>query len=309
MRSIERRLGPSANAATSAICLSTTRVSLPYTYCITQNTSSQAFLCYTFVAVGWLVIAALYIAVHPATKPKHSPSVAEQQSQSQVQPTTTFIDNRTCAPDQQHSENTTQWYASPEWWLAILGFPTIFIIGWQAVRTADAAQAAKVSAEATQSSVTLQEVSLRQWVDIENWKACPYMPEGGDLGLHVQFDVVNPTNLPLTLNSVYVVFACHGCSDQGGKIGRKNLVPPSKSHPVVTWVKLTEEQLLKWEDLKELVFVVNGTVEFEDVLKEVRNQPFSGLIACSKKGGVRFIPPYGSGLYITDKEKKSGDPN
>jgi hypothetical protein len=163
--------------------------------------------------------------------------------------------------------------------------------------------------DAMRRSTDLQTIGLHQWVHIENWKAVPYIPEGGALSLHIQFDVVNSTALPLTLNNVSVMFACHGCSDQGGKIGRKNLVLPGKSHPVVTSVKITEEQALKWEDLKELVFIVNGSVEFEDALNEVRHQPFAGLIACSKKGGVRFIPPYGSGLYITDSEKKSGDPN
>jgi hypothetical protein len=191
---------------------------------------------------------------------------------------------------------------SPEWVLVFVGAVTAAFIGWQSYET-------RKAAKATEKSVRLQEVNLRQWVAIENWKAIPYIPEGGAWDLHVQFDVVNPTKLPLTLNSVLVTFSCHGCGDQGGKIGRKNLVPPGKGHPVVTSLKITEEQLVKWEDLEELVFIVNGSVEFEDVLKKVRNQPFSGLIACSKKGGVRYIPPYGSGVYITDIGKRRDDPS
>ncbi len=193
-----------------------------------------------------------------------------------------------------------RWYESPEWVL-VIGIITCFVIGWQSWATSRAAQAAHKSAAATEKSVTLQEIALRQWISVENWRSAgPIIPEGGVLSLHIQFDVVNPTDLPLTLNCVFIMFSAHGVPEQGGKIGRKNLIPPKKRQPVVTSVKITEEQALKWED-EELVFIINGSVEFEDVLEKVRNQPFSGLIGCSKRGRVRFIPPYGSGLYITKK--------
>jgi hypothetical protein len=35
------------------------------------------------------------------------------------------------------------WYAKPEWWLVILGFPTLIFIGWQAWETRRAATAAR----------------------------------------------------------------------------------------------------------------------------------------------------------------------
>jgi hypothetical protein len=178
------------------------------------------------------------------------------------------------------------------------------LLGEYVDATKDSVIATQHSAEAMEKSVRLQEVNLRQWVDIENWKAVPYMREGGKIGLHIQFDVINPTSLPLMLNSVSIALG-----GQESKVGGENLIPPKKSQPIVTSVKITEEQLLRWEDLKELVFMVNGYVDFEDTLKKPQSQPFSGLIACSEKGGVRFIPPYGSGLYITDEEKRDKNPN
>ena len=194
-------------------------------------------------------------------------------------------------------------------WGIRLAYKTLKTVERQTTATETAAKSAEEAAKATEKSVRLQEVQLRQWVDIENWRATPWIPEGGTLSLHIQFDVVNPTNLPLMLNSVFIMLGAHGEREQGGKIGQKNLIPPQKGHPVVTLVRITEEQALKWEDLKELVFMVNGYVEFEDVLENLRNQPFSGLIACSKKAGVRFIPPYGSGLYLADAEKEDKNPN
>jgi hypothetical protein len=39
------------------------------------------------------------------------------------------------------------WYASPEWWLVILGFPTIIFVAWQAIATRQAAVAAQASTD------------------------------------------------------------------------------------------------------------------------------------------------------------------
>jgi hypothetical protein len=188
-------------------------------------------------------------------------------------------------------------------------WPLVAVAIWGilvAIRTLNAikeqTKATRIAAEASEKSVNLQATALRQWVDIKEWRSTVWIPEGGVLSLHIQFDVVNPTSLPLTLDSVFIMLG-----DQGGKVGRRNLVPPGKGHPVVTSVKITEEQLRKWDE-DELVFIVNGHVDFGDVLENVRSQPFSGLIACSKKRGVKFIPPYGPGLYITD-EKKDENPN
>jgi hypothetical protein len=41
-----------------------------------------------------------------------------------------------------------QWYAQPEWWLFILGIPTLFVIGWQSGETRKSANAAKDAAKA-----------------------------------------------------------------------------------------------------------------------------------------------------------------
>jgi hypothetical protein len=47
------------------------------------------------------------------------------------------------------AKGSDPWYTSPEWWLAIIGFPTIFFLGWQAVETKNAARAANRNIEAT----------------------------------------------------------------------------------------------------------------------------------------------------------------
>jgi len=277
----------------------------------------------------WLIVGLLVAGILQAV-PKHADKTQTNQgdrkslSDKAPKPATGGTENVVSSgPSLKKEENGTNSKVNQSDWREklisplISNWPLVAVAIWGtiiAIRTLNTikeqTQATRIAAEATEKSVRLQEVNLRQWVTIENWCSVGvWIPEGGALSLHVQFDVVNPTNLPLTLDSVFIMFACHGGTDQGSKIGRKNLVPPGKGHPVVTSIKITEEQSLKWEDLKELVFFVNGYIEFEDVLKEVRNQPFNGLIGCSKKGGVRFIPPYGAGLYIPDQKKNDKNPN
>ncbi len=142
----------------------------------------------------------------------------------------------------------------------------------------------------------LQGIALRQWVDIEKWRATPSWKEDGTIMLNVQFHVINPTNLPFTLIAVLTEIG-----DQRNGINRKNLIPPKKGYPVVTPIKITEEQRLKWEQDK-IPFPVSIIARYEDVLEKVRDQPFNGWIMCSQTNGVIFIPPYGGGQYIAEAD-------
>jgi hypothetical protein len=173
--------------------------------------------------------------------------------------------------------------------VAVLG---IGVIVWQSWETKVAAKAAKKSAEATEKSVRLQEAALRQWVDIKEWRSVPWVPKGGDLSLHLQFNVVNPTDKPLTLRGVFIKIG-----EQEETIVKNNLIPPQKWHPIVMSLAITEQQMVKWAADKISLFV-SGFVSYEDVLETMRKQSFSGAIVCSKKDGVIFVPPYGPGLYI-----------
>lgn len=251
-------------------------------------------------------------------KPNVRPYPYQQPASTQGTQASAPQNSQAAATHSVHAQNgMPPWYATPEWWLVGVGMLTLGAIYYQSRETAHAAKAAADSvgainrqagimerqtaateraAEASERSITLQEVALRQWVTIENWRSIVWIPEGGDLSLHIQFDVVNPTDLPLTLDYAFILFG-----SEGGKAGRRNLIPPKKSHPVITTVKITEEQRVKREQ-GELVFMVNGYIKFVDALEKERTQEFGGLIGCSKTG-VRFVPPYGPGLYITGEKE------
>jgi hypothetical protein len=58
-------------------------------------------------------------------------------------PSVSFVNNETS-----HPQETPSWYKRPEWWLCILGVPTLGFVAWQTWSTARAAKAALLNAEA-----------------------------------------------------------------------------------------------------------------------------------------------------------------
>jgi hypothetical protein len=276
-------------------------------------------------------VIVLAMAVQLAGKPYQSGATGAQDSQAKAPTIVAPIDNfATRTQTKSTQDQTPKWYATAEWpnWaLVVVGVMTLCAIWKQAKETARAAGATELaanatrdsvkeiqrqigimerqtsaiekSAEAAEKSIKLQETALRQWVDIENWRATPWMPESGVQNLSLQFDVVNSTELPVTFTGAFVVIDDKPIRTTGE---RKNLIPPKNRFPVVLPIEITAEQLAKWENDKLTLFLY-GWILFEDALQKQQGQSFNGAVVSSHKNGTIFIPPYGSGIYIADKAK------
>src|SRR5580692_7231107 len=59
------------------------------------------------------------------------------------------------------------WYKIPEWWLCILGVPTLGFVGWQSWETRKAAQATRDNAAAALSQVEFMKSKERAQLRIE----------------------------------------------------------------------------------------------------------------------------------------------
>jgi hypothetical protein len=81
----------------------------------------------------------------------------------------------------------------------IAGVIGIVAIYKQTEATKDAAIATAKSAKATEDIVKLQEISMKQWVDIEHWEV---WLEKRTSTLRIRFQVVNPTSLPMDLHLI-----------------------------------------------------------------------------------------------------------
>src|SRR5436309_722015 len=102
-----------------------------------------------------LPVVLLCCAILFSGEPNSSSHIPQHKTEQQPAPApVTAVNNNTCAPNTGSAQNgSPKWYASPEWWLVILGFPTLFFLGWQANETRRAANAARISAEAIERSV------------------------------------------------------------------------------------------------------------------------------------------------------------
>jgi hypothetical protein len=114
------------------------------------------FLGYNFyIMLKSLAILAVFIALgidNPGKKNDGS-DLANKNGENKPSPTISVTNNQACPPDTDTANaKPPHWYTSPEWWLCILGLPTLIFIGWQAKAASNAAQATLKQADHIVSS-------------------------------------------------------------------------------------------------------------------------------------------------------------
>ena len=106
-------------------------------------------------------LALITLAFGLSSEPNMRAKVAENKGdQHGGASAITLINDNVSSPDTNHAQDRLpRWYASPEWWLVILGFPTLAFIGWQALQTKHAAEQTAIAARATERSAAATENS------------------------------------------------------------------------------------------------------------------------------------------------------
>jgi hypothetical protein len=107
-------------------------------------------------------LALLALVLNPGQKNKSS-DLPQNNSSDNRAPTPSFVNNQTCYPNTETTKaESPHWYASPEWWLFILGVPTLIFVGYQSRLMAkhaehfeNLAKAAADNAAATKQSLEL----------------------------------------------------------------------------------------------------------------------------------------------------------
>jgi hypothetical protein len=135
-----------------------------------------------------LILAVLLITVRVSSQPNGTPQtnqkIADKKDQ---QPTATFEDNQySTAHTEKSQKDSSKGYASPEWWLVVVGFLTFGIVCYQSVKTAE-------SAEVAERSLILQ---FRPRLLIRSVVVIP-----GDL-LTIEKDRRKPTSIEFTVTNI-----------------------------------------------------------------------------------------------------------
>ena len=86
------------------------------------------------------------------------------------------------------------------------------ITAWGILILINQTKATRKAAEAARDSVLLQQTGMQQWIDIKEWKA--WFTSDAKTSLTIQFDIVNPTNFPLTIEAFEISFNLPGIITQ-----------------------------------------------------------------------------------------------
>jgi hypothetical protein len=143
--------------------------------------------------------------------------------------------------------------------------------------------------QAMERSLALQEVALRQWISIENWRG-QLVSQNGERKLVFSFDIVNPTKFPLTLDCITV--NTYGC---GSQMKANYVLAPGKKFIDRSWPTgpLSKEQGVSYDEAK-LSVIVKCAVTYQDVFDKQRIQYFNVTCFCSAHSEIFFYPYAGS---------------
>jgi hypothetical protein len=190
-----------------------------------------------------LVVAVLFLtstAPHDSRKKNDGADLTQNNGKNEGSPASTVINNQTCSPNKEATQTEPpHWYTSPEWWLFILGIPTLFVVGRQAVLMAEHAEHLKGLAEAAADNAKAAKLSAQSVIDAER----PW--------LVVQFEQIN--NLSTGAMPIFDIT----CLNQGktpALIKRMDATFKVVSSPFELSTPMEDLDPL---DLPELRFIVN----------------------------------------------------
>jgi hypothetical protein len=144
--------------------------------------------------------------------------------------------------------------------------------------------ATKLSAEAAERSIKLQETLYHQWIDLESWSAASrgYTSAVKEALLSITFNVVNNTPMPLTLELLRVEL------DGTPTIFRhRNMLSPKNHYPVTVKKTLVGPQLEQYGG-GVCVVVIEGSIGYVDAFGKQQDQPFSRLCRCGPPAQATF---------------------
>jgi hypothetical protein len=159
----------------------------------------------------------------------------------------------------------------------------ILAIYSQTEATKQSALAASQSARATERSVALQEIALKQWINIGNWSI---ELDKRHTQLIISFHVINPTHLPLDLHAILIK-----TGGTGGDIERHDLgmgiadvLAPDNPYIGNVTAKLSGEDVERLIDVEGISIGFQCDVLFADSRGENWQQIFKRMLYI--QGGI-----------------------
>jgi hypothetical protein len=116
----------------------------------------------TMLRIAPIFCTLIVLATGSSANKNGGSDLAETKGNDKPSPTVSIVNNQACAPDKdgRYTETPPPWYESPEWWLFILGVPTLFYVARQAHLMKVHAEHFEKLADATKDNVIAAKDSL-----------------------------------------------------------------------------------------------------------------------------------------------------
>lgn len=235
-------------------------------------------MTFRFLAIA-IVVLAWTINLSGQKDDSSTLSKDEERNRCSLKVIFPYIGEQATTP-QEHSAKgeTPDWYARPEWWLLILGIPTLGGILWQANETKRAAQAAR-------DSIRLQEKAMAQWVGYRGWThQIETLQQSTVLG--VSFEIYNPTSFPLTISSANVRFTLLSREWQDYPLREDCVLRPDGPERVGVLFPLYESEAERYKEIG-LIVQVDVDLTYRGVLNKPEPDIFRMILSCDRNG-TRF---------------------
>ena len=251
----------------------------------------------------WLAILAfLAVPVNPSQKDQRA-DLPKNNSNVQTAPAVSFVNNETSCPNTASSgTQPPHWYASPEWWLFILGVPTLIFVGYQSRLMAKHAEHFEnlAKAAADNAAATKQALDLSRDTAKKQLRAYFGAPEGK---LYIRDDgTVEPritfTNCGQTPACDFQVIECGRFETRPFKrVPRppQDMILPTHAHIVggsqpyyfscrIVAYGRGKQELLSDLSSVDQAFILNGWCSYRDIFGDTHQVDFQLIIG----GGTRL---------------------
>jgi hypothetical protein len=143
-----------------------------------------------------LIVAVLFTSAsttpHDPSKKNDGANLPQNNGSNEGSPSISVVNNETPYPNKETTQTEPpHWYTSAEWWLFILGIPTLFVVGRQAVLMAEHAEHLKGLAEAAADNAKAAKLSAQAVIDAERpWLVVQFAQTNNlDSGAMPMFDI------------------------------------------------------------------------------------------------------------------------
>jgi hypothetical protein len=119
--------------------------------------------------------------------------------------------------------------------------------------------------------IVLQETLNQQWLEIRGWRREGEGPrETEPPQFSVACEIVNPTNMPLTINVINI-----GVRTTRETFGAGNELPPGQSIKIAFPIIVASDTDLEAYRAHRFILTFCGSIEYTDAFKKKQEQPFS----------------------------------